>query len=133
VLPPAVQDEVENAFRELSQQRFAAALPSFRDAMAAYNDRPRREQETCSNIFDALESVAKAVFEMPNATFADVVKKMRQRKEASDQTLNVLEKMWVMANEHYRHGMTKPFTLKPAEVDFVLVSCIGAILLFVRL
>lgn len=45
----------------------------------------------------------------------------------------MLQKIYDMANSHFRHGMTTPFTLKPAEVDFVLVSCVAGILLVVRL
>jgi hypothetical protein len=133
VLPPAVQGQVEAAFRELSQPGFAAALPSFRDAMAAYDDRPRRERDMCSSIFDALESVAKAVFQMPTATFGNVLTEVRKQQAMSAETIAVLQKLYDMANSHFRHGMTTPFTLKPAEVDFVLVSCVGGILLFVRL
>jgi hypothetical protein len=133
VLPPAVQGQVETAFRELSQPDFAAAVPSFRDAMAAYDDRPRRERDTCSNIFDALESVAKAVFQMPGATFGNVLGEARKQQSIAVETIAVLQKLYDMANGHFRHGMTTPFTLKPAEVDFVLVTCMSGILLFVRL
>jgi len=133
VLPLAAQGQVEAAFRELSQPGFAAALPSFRDAMAAYDDRPRRERDTCSNIFDALESVAKEVFEMPTATFGDVLTQARKQQSMASETIAVLQKLYDMANKYFRHGMTAPFTLKPAEVDFVMVSCLAAILLFVRL
>lgn len=133
VLPATVQGQVETAFHELSQPRFAAALPSFRDAMAAYDDRPRRERDACSNIFDALESVSKEIFGMPTATFGNVLVEARKRQSMSAETIAVLQKLYDMANGHFRHGMTTPFTLKPAEVDFVLVTCMAGILLFVRL
>jgi hypothetical protein len=133
VLPPSVQGQVETAFRELSAPRFSAALPSFRDAMAAYDDRPRRERDTCSNIFDALESVAKEIFGMPAATFGGVLIEARKQQSMAAETTAALQKLYDMANGHFRHGMITPFTLKPAEVDFILVSCMAGILLFVRL
>lgn len=133
MLPPAVQSQVAAAFRELSKPEFAAALPSFRDAMAAHDDRPRRERDACSNIFDALESVAKAVFHMPTATFGNVLVEARRQQSMSPETIAVLQKLYDMTNKHFRHGMTTPFTLKAAEVDFVLATCLGGILLFVRL
>jgi hypothetical protein len=42
VLPASIGSQVEAAFRELSQIRFSAALPSFQQGMAAYNGRPQR-------------------------------------------------------------------------------------------
>jgi hypothetical protein len=133
VLPPAVQGQVEGTFRELSEPRFGPALDSFRDGMAAYDDRPQRGRDTCSNIFDALESVAKTDFQMPTGTFGNVLTEARKRQSMAVETIAVLQKLYDMGNNHFRHGMTTPFTLKPAEVDFVLVSCLAAILLFVRL
>jgi hypothetical protein len=133
VLPPAVQSQVEGAFRELSQPRFAAALSSFHSSMNAYDDRPQRGRDACRNIFDALESVSKEIFGMPTATFGNVLVEARKRQSIASETISVLQKLYDMANAHFRHGMTTPFTLKPPEVDFVLVSCLAGILLFVRL
>jgi hypothetical protein len=133
VLPPAAQNQVEAAFRELSQPRFGAALGSFRAGMNAYDDRPQRGQDTCKNIFDALESVSKEVFGMPKATFGDVLTTARKQHSMANETISVLQKLYDMANVHFRHGMTTPFTLKSPEVDFVLLSCVAGIVLFVRL
>jgi hypothetical protein len=133
VLPPAAHSQVEAAFRELSQPRFAAALGSFRAGMNAYDDRPQRGQDTCKNIFDALESVSKEVFGMPKATFGDVLTAARKQQSIASETISALQKLYDMANAHFRHGRTTPFTLKPPEVDFVFVSCVAAMLLFVRL
>jgi hypothetical protein len=133
VLPPVVHSQVEAAFREMSQPRFASALASFREAMNAYDDRPQRGREACKNIFDALESVSKEVFGMPTATFGNVLTEVRRRQSMASETISALQKLYDMANGHFRHGMTTPFTLKPAEVDYVLVSCLAGILLFVRL
>jgi hypothetical protein len=133
VLPVAVQDQVDAAFKELSQPRFAAALTLFRDAMTAYDDRPQRGREACASIFDALESVAKEVFSMPTATFGNVLAEASKQQSMESGTISAQQKLYDIANAHFRHGMTTTFTLKPAEVDFVLVSCFAGILLFVRL
>ena len=133
ILPPVVQNQVEESFRELSLPRFAATLGLFRAAMMAYDDRPQRGREACKNIFDALESVSKEVFGLPAGTFGSVLAEVRKRPSMAPETISVLQKLYDMANGHFRHGMTTPFTLKAAEVDFVLVSSIAGILLFVRL
>lgn len=133
VLPMAISSQVEATFRELSQPRFSAALASFQQGMSAYNDRPQRGKDACKNIFDAVESTAKEVHQMPMATFGNVLAEVRRLLSLSAETLASLQKLWELANSQFRHGMTKPFELKPAEVDYVLVSCCGAILLFVRM
>jgi len=133
VLPAAAQAQVEAGFRELSQPRFAAALASFREAMAAYDDRPQRGRDACKNIFDALESIAKEIFGVPTATFGNVLNEARRQQSMATDTISALQKLYDLANGHFRHGMTTPFTLKAAEVDYVLVSSIAGILLFTRL
>ena len=132
-LPAAISSQVEAAFRELSQPRFSAALASFQQGMAAYNDRPPRGKDACKNIFDAVEATAKEVHQMPTATFGNVLVEIRKAQSLSSETQTSLQKLYDLANKHFRHGMTEPFALKSAEVDYVLVSCCGAILLFVRM
>lgn len=133
VLPPAAQIQVEATFRELSQPRFASALSSYRAGMNAYDDRPQRGQDACKNLFDALESVAKEAFGIPSGTFGDVLKEAGKRKSMANDTIGVLQKLYNMANNHFRHGMTTPFSLKTAEVDFVLGASVAGMLLFIRL
>jgi glutamate mutase epsilon subunit len=48
------------------------------------------------------------------------------------ETLSVLEKLYALANDNFRHGMTEPFKLGAPEVEFVYVSCMAGILLFIR-
>ena len=131
VVPVAVAVQVEAAFLELSEPRFAAALTSFREAMAAYDARPPRSKDACKNVFDAVEAVAKEIYSMPSKTFGDVVKEARKNQSLNAQTVGSLEKLYELANNHFRHGMTSAFALKPAEVDYVFVSCLAAILLFI--
>jgi hypothetical protein len=133
VLPPAARSQVEAAFRELSQHRFTAAGTSFLEGMKAYEDRPQRGRDACGSIFDALESVSKEVFDLPKATFGEVLNAARKQQSMMSETISVLQKLYDMANAHFRHGMTTPFTLKQPEVDFVFLSCVAAMLLFVRL
>jgi hypothetical protein len=133
VLPMAITSQVETAFRELSQPRFSAALASFQQGMAAYNDRPQRGKDACKNIFDAVESTAKEVLQMPTATFGNVLTEIRKAQSVSFEMQAILQKLYDLANNHFRHGMTNTFALKSAEVDFVLVCCCGAILLFIRI
>lgn len=132
VLPIAVGSQVEAAFRELNEPRFAAALASFQQSMAAYNDRPQRGKDACKNIFDSLEAVAKELGQKPTGTFGDALNDIRKTQFLSKETIAILQKLYDLANNHFRHGTTAPFALKPPEVDYVLISCIGAILLLLR-
>jgi hypothetical protein len=134
VLPVAAQQQVEAAFAELQEPRYAPALVLLRQAIDAYNERPRRDRDACTNVFDAMESVAKERYGMPNATFGGVVHHLSQTGAAgfSQQTLDDLRALNGIRNNHFGHGMTAHFNLSAAEVDFVYLSCIGAILLFTR-
>lgn len=129
-LPAAVQIQVEQIFRELEAPRFAPALVQVRSAYKAYNGHPRVDLDVCMNIFDALESVAKEVFSMPSGTLGDVLKKAKGT--FSPGTISTLEKLGALASNHFRHGMTEPFKLTPAETDFVYVTCLAGMMLFVR-
>jgi hypothetical protein len=70
---------------------------------------------------------------MPTATFGDVLKAGRRQQSMTSETISALQKLYDMANAHFRHGMTTPFTLTQPEVDFIFLSCVAGILLFVRL
>jgi AbiJ N-terminal domain 4 len=130
-LPTAAHEQVDTVFKELENPRFAPALTHIIAAYKAYNARPQRGLDVCSNAFDGCESVAKEIFSMPTATFGDVLKEARSC--FAPETISTLEKISALAHNHFRHGMTKPFALTPSEVDFVYLTCLGAILLFVRL
>lgn len=132
-LPKIASVEEEAAFRELQAPRFAAALGHMESSRGAYNARPRRDREVCSEAFDALESVAKEEFSLPTGTFGDAIKAARSNGTVSQETLSILEKIYALGNNHFRHGLTEPFALKASEVDFFYLSCVGAILMLVRL
>jgi hypothetical protein len=132
VLPGAVQAQINRAFMELREPQYAAALALFEAAREAYDHRPQRLRDACSNIFDAMESVAKQKHGMPNATFGKVVADTRQRRALSEDIIRLLEAMNTLRNRNFGHGMATPFNLTPAEVDFAYLASIGAILLLVR-
>ncbi len=132
VIPQVILTQMDETFRELNQTRFGAALASFQAGMVAYNERPQRPRDACKNIFDALESVAKTLDNKPTGTFGDVLSSLRKSDFFAKETIGGLQKLYDLANSHFRHGMTGPFTLKSAEVDYVVVSCCGAMLLLIR-
>lgn len=133
VLPNAAQAQIDATAQELSQPRFEAALRLFNDARNAYDDRPRRDRDACANMFDSMESVAKEVFSMPQATFGGVLSHIRQTQGLHSDVVTVLEGINTLRNRNFGHGMTSPFNLKPAEVDFTYLSCVAGVLLFTRL
>jgi hypothetical protein len=133
VLPSAIGEQVASTFRELGEPRFAGAFASFNQGMVAYDDRPQRGKDACKNIFDALEATAKVVGNMPTATFGNVLAEIRKAQYLSSESIASLQKLYDLANNHFRHGTTGPFVLKPVEIDYFVVSCCGAILLFARM
>jgi hypothetical protein len=132
VLPVVGQAQVAAAFAELAAPRYAPALALANAARDAYDARPRRDRDACSNIFDAMESVAKEKFEMPDATFGQVFAQIRRRQALNEQVIGVLEAINTLRNRNFGHGMVAPFNLTAPEVDFTYLTCIGAILLFGR-
>jgi hypothetical protein len=132
-LPAVVAEQVEDVFAELQAPRFEAAFIELKAAVKAYNANPRRDADVCRNAFHACESVAKEVFGMPHGKFGDVLNKARNDPRFTSLVVPTLEKLSALAHAEFRHGMTEPFKLGPSEVDFVYVSCLATILLFVRL
>jgi len=132
VLPAAAQQQVSAAIEELSAPRFAPALQLFILARDAYDDRPRRDRDMCSNAFDALESVAKEKHGMPNATFGQVVAQVEQAGTHNPQVVAVLRSINALRNSHFGHGMTTSFSLTGPQVDFTYLACTAGILLFAR-
>ncbi len=133
VLPSIAHTQVTAAIAELSAPRFAPALVLLKAAIDAFDARPRRDRDACSNIFDAMESVAKEVFHLPNATFGSVLAHVRQNGGVTIEVVSVLDAINTLRNRKFGHGMTVHFDLTSAEVDFVYLSCIGGILLFAKI
>jgi hypothetical protein len=132
VLPEAAHAQLVAAVAELANPRYAPAAALFNAARDAYDDRPRRDRDACSNAFDAMESVAKEKYGLPDATFGQVVAHIRQAQALNEQIIGVLEAINTLRNKNFGHGMAAPFALSPAEVDFTYLACIGAILLLTR-
>lgn len=132
VLPVAAQAQVSEAFAELQHPRFEPALELFKAGKDAFDARPRRDRDTCSNVFDALESVAKEKYGMPNATYGQVVVRLRTNGTFNAEIIALLSGLNDLRNRNFGHGMTTQFGLASAEVDFAYLACIGAILLLVR-
>lgn len=132
VLPAAAQEQVQAAVQELSAPEFEPALELFELARDAYDDRPRRERDACANMFDAMESVAKEKYAMPSSTFGQVVHHMGQTAAQHQDIIEVLRRVNDLRNRNFGHGMTTPFELSNAEVDFSYLACVGGILLFAR-
>lgn len=132
VVPPPVQVQVEIIMAELAQPYFEPARFLFNAAREAYDARPRRDRDCCSNVFDAMESVAKARLEMPDATFGQVLTRLRRENLLNGEIVGVLEAVNTLRNRHFGHGMVAPFAFGPEQVDFTYLSCLAGILLFAR-
>ena len=132
VLPAAAQAQVATAIAELADARYAPALALFNAARDAYDARPRRDRDACSNVFDALESVAKTKYNRPNDTFGQVKNHIEQNNLARPEIISIFTALNQMRNQHFGHGMAVQFNLTGAEVDFVYLNCIGSILLLTR-
>lgn len=132
VLPAAAQAQVQAAIHELRDARFAAALALFNAASDAYDDRPRRDRDACMNVFQAVESVAQIKFDTPGRPFDGVIGELRRRETINPQVLDVLDSLNVLRHRNFGHGGAGESALRPAEVDFVYLTSIAAILLFTR-
>lgn len=133
VLPCDAIHQVSAAFQELQQERFAPARQLFKASRDAYDARPRRDRDACSNMFDAVESVAKERYGLPNSTFGQVVNQIPSTATVNPQIVGVLGALNDLRNKNFGHGMTAPFQLSAAEVDFTYLACIGGILLLTRM
>jgi hypothetical protein len=132
VLPEEVENQIDAAVQELSEARFASALHLLDEAMNAYNDIPRRDRDACANAFDAMEAVAKIVYQKPTDTFSRDIEHIRRNNLLDSGIVRTVETINRLRNGNFGHGMTTPFTLTGAEVDFIYLSCISGILLFSR-
>ena len=132
VLPVEAQIQIDAAFVELNDPKYSPALALFNAARNAYDDRPRRDRDACTNVFDALESVAKIKYRRPNETFGQVTKYLEQNSLSRPEVVAMFKGLNDLRNRNFGHGMTVNFNLSSAEVDFTYVACVGGILLLVR-
>lgn len=132
VLPAAAQAMVVAALAELNHPMAAPALQLFNSARDAYDDRPRRDRDACSNMFDAMESVAKIKCQRPNDTFGQVKNHIEANNLLRAEIISMLTGLNQLRNANFGHGMAVQFNLAPAETDFVYLSCISTILLLTR-
>lgn len=132
VLPAAANAQIVNAFADLNVPQYGPALALFNLARTAYDDRPRRDRDTCTNIFDAMESVAKIRYNRPDDTFGQVKNHIEQNHLLHAEIISTLTALNRVRNSNFGHGMAAPFELTGAEVDFTYLACIGAILLLTR-
>jgi hypothetical protein len=132
VVPAAAQAQIETAFAELSAPEYAPTLPLFNGARDAFDDRPRRDRDACSNIFDALESVAKIKYNRPNDTFGQVKNHIEQNRLLRPEVIEIFTGLNGLRNHNFGHGMVVQFGLTAAEVDFTYLTCIAAILLLTK-
>ncbi len=130
VLPLAAQQQIAVAFAEIQNPRYADGLALLTTATDAYNARPRRDRDACTNVFDAMEAVAKEKYGLHNVALDAVIEHVRRLGVFNPQTLEVLRSINVLRHRNFGHGA--PFNFSGAEVDFIYLTCIGGILLFVR-
>lgn len=129
-LPEGVQTQVAAMFAELADPRYDGARRLAQTAQAQYDARPRQDRDACSNIFDALEELAKVKLGMQGRGFGDVIAEMR-RRNITPGLADVLDRLNGMAHQTFRHGNN--IVIEPAVVDFIYLTCVGGILMFARL
>ncbi len=129
-VPDPLREQINAAGGMLRERRFAAARQTFDLSKQAFDDRPRRDRDACANAYDALESAAQIAYDMPGATFGEVLNAVGRRGEISPQAVRLLRAIEVLGHNTFRHGGAEPFALSPPEVDFIYTSCVAAILVF---
>jgi len=133
VAPPPLQSQIRAAIEELSDPRFASALELLNLARDAYDNRPRRDRDACTNAFDAMEATAKVVYGLQDGTFGDALNEAQRRNHLYRFVLSQLQQLNALRNNQLGHGTTDPFALSAAEVDFVFFTCVAGIRLFASL
>jgi hypothetical protein len=131
-LPQEAAISLSGAMAELNEPEFESAHRLLESAIEAYNERPQRPRDACANAFDAMEAVGKTVLGLPAATFDDVIKEITRRNALSAEITQVLQRLNVVRHNHFGHGMTTPFALRPSEVDFVYLGCVAGCILLAR-
>lgn len=111
---------------------FEGARQTFELALEAFNDRPRRDRDACANAYDALESAAKTKFEMPAATFGEVLTAASRQGVINEATVRLVRGIEVFGHNTFRHGRIEPFNFSANEIDFVFTACAAGILVFSR-
>jgi hypothetical protein len=132
VLAEPLRQQVAAAVAELAREEFAPARQLFGAAAEAFDARPRRDRDACSNAFDALESAAKIVYQMPNATFGQVLDEVRRRGTLDEHVQRLLRDVEVIRHNNFGHGMVEAFGPQGSEVDFIYTVCAAGIPLFTR-
>lgn len=130
VVPSPVAQQITEVITELEQPRFAGARAILALAVEAFDARPRRDRDACANSFDAFESVAKVVFNMPTETCGAILQAARSQTAFNPHVQTVLEALNTNRNRNYGHGVA--FTLTTSEVDFTYLANIAACLLVAR-
>lgn len=115
VLPGVAQGMVAAAFAELTHPAAAPALQLFNAARDAYDDRPRRDRDACSNVFDAMESVAKMKYQRPNDTFGQVKNYIEANNLLRAEIIPMLTALNQLRNGNFGHGMVVQFNLLSIE------------------
>lgn len=126
-IPGPLRRAVDAAIRDLERPEFEPALTLFMAAEGAFNSRPRRDRDACSNAYDALEAAAQAARNLPHATLGRVLDR--------DGAVNPEIKRLLRAVEAIRHnnfGHGGNFSLTGTEVEFVYTTCAAAIRIYTQ-
>jgi len=130
--PEPLREQVQAATAVLGRPELQPARELFGMATEAFNARPRRDRDACANAFDALESVGKITYAIPNGTFGQVLDEVRRRGNLNDNVFRILRDLEIIRHNEFAHGNAEPFRLNAREVDFVYTTCAAGILLFSR-
>jgi hypothetical protein len=131
VLPAIAEEQVTTAIPALSDPQFESARNLLHAAQDAFNAVPRRERDTCANVFDAMEAVGRIRF--GGQTFGRGLDNLQPSGAVDRFVLAALRSLETIRHNHFGHGTQQPFNLAPAEVDFIYLTCIAGILLLLRL
>jgi hypothetical protein len=130
ILPAPLGEQVVAANTMLGTPGFEGARETFRLALQAFNDRPRRDRDALANAYDALEAAAKTRHNMPDATFGDVLNTLQRQGALNVSTIRLLRCVETFGHNTFRHGRVEELVLGPAEVDFVFTMIAAATLVF---
>jgi len=120
---------IEETDAILAAPEFDAARELFEAGLKAFNDRPMRPREACDGLYDATESVAKVVANIPNGTLGRAADALVQNDRLDQHVRKTVQALETVRNNHFGHGGPREFSLELHEIAHVVRMAMSTVIL----
>jgi hypothetical protein len=124
-----ITNEIEMQELEKGAQhrnRFAPVAQHVRTALELYSKKPQPDYlNSIKESISAVESAAKIITNLPNATLADAIKEIERRHSLHKAFKDGILKLYGYTSDQggIRHGLTESTNIDEADARYMLVSC----------